>query len=254
VQTHGKSTGKLTEGAWSGGTAARLRSRELSACAIVVLCTSCALEPVPDWETFYAHQPRSILIVPVENETTEVEAPRFFMATIARPLVSRGYYVFPVEAASEILAGEGFTAGAELSRVPPQNFQKYFGADGVLFITIKTWDTAYLILASTVTVGLEYVLVDTRSGTTIWSGASTAERRSGAGAGGSGLGILIAAAMDAALTAALTDYMPLAREANEMALQRLPPGAYHKDYLATRKHLIAEWEDYKRKKEAQDKG
>ena len=250
MQTRGKST----EGVRSGGVAARLRARESCACAIVVLCTSCALEPVPDWEAFYAHQPRSILIVPVENETTEVEAPRFFMATIARPLVSRGYYVFPVEASCEILASEGFTSGAELSRVPPQNFQKYFGTDGVLFVTIKAWDTVYLVLASTVTVTLEYVLVDTRSGATIWSGTWTAEESSGGGAGGSGLGILIAAAVDAALTAALADYVPLARQANAMALQNLPPGAYHPEYLGTRRRLIAQWEDYRRKKEAQEKG
>jgi len=216
------------------------------------LLTSCALKPVPDWETFYARQPRSILVVPAENETTEVEAPRFFMATIARPLIARGYYVYPVEATSEILASEGFTAGAELTQVPPERFLKYFGADGVLFVTIKTWDTVYAVLSSAVTVTLQYQLVDTHSGETVWSGIWTAQKRSGGGYGGDPIGALVAMAVDAALTAALTDYMPLARQASASAAQSLAPGVYHPQYEATKNRLIGEWKEYKKRKAEED--
>ena len=221
---------------------------------VLLLSASCALDPVPDWESFYAHQPRSVLVVPVENETTEAEAPRFFTATIARPLIARGYYVFPVEATSEILASEGFTSGAELARIAPGKFRQYLGADGVLFVTIKSWDTTYAILSSTVRVTLEYLLIDTRSGAEVWSGTWTAERRSGGAFSGNIIGDLVASAIDAALTAALTDYVPLAREANYMALQSLPPGAYHRDYAATKDRLVGEWREYQAEKAAEEGG
>ncbi len=217
-----------------------------SAVVLVLLATSCALAPVDDWETFYARQPRSILVLPVENESTEVEAPRFFMATIARPIIQRGYYVLPVEPSAEILASEGFTAGAELQQVAPEKFRQYFGADGILFVTIRAWDTAYFILSSTVTVTLEYLLIDTRSGEEVWSGTATASRQSGGHSTGNIFADLIAMTIDAAMTAAITDYVPLAREANQFVFQRLPPGAYHPAYESTKQRLINEWREYRK--------
>jgi hypothetical protein len=227
------------------------RTLRFLAAALPLLCISCAQREVPDWDAFYRNQPKSILVLPVENETTAVEAPRFFMATIARPLIARGYYVFPVEATSEILASEGLTAGAELSNVSPAQFYKYFGAEGILRVTITRWDTTYLLLASTVSVALRYELLDARSGATVWSGTCVAERRSGGGGTGNIIGDLIASAVDAAMTAALTDYVPLAREANWNALAGLTPGEYHPDYLAVKNEHLEEWREYQASKQAQ---
>lgn len=242
----------------SAFAAPAMRARPVTLAALAALAVSlasCGLQEVPDWETFYERQPRTILVAPVVNETTEVEAPRFFMATIAKPLVARGYYVFPVEGTAEILESEGFTAGEELLQVRPSSFGKYFGADGVLFVSLKTWDTSYLIFWSSVAVTLQYRLVDTRSGETVWEAAQTAERSS-SGPYGSGLGDLIVMAVDAALTAATTDYVPLARQANESAIASLVPGPYHPEYQATKDRLVGAWRDYRealeRKKAEQD--
>lgn len=207
---------------------------------------------MPDWETFYRRQPRSVVILPVENETTNVEAPRFFMATVARPLIDRGYYVFPVEATSEILASEGLTDGAELRNVTPERFHRYFGTEGVLFVTLKKWDTVYLFLQSSVIVTLEYTLLDTRSGEVAWSTTSTAQRQSGGVGSGNVIADLIAMAVDAALTAALTDYISLARQANSTAFQALVPGAYHAAYEPTRERLLSDWRVYQERKKAQE--
>jgi hypothetical protein len=38
----------------------------------------------------------ALVVVPVENESTEVTAPTGFMTTITVPLAERGYYAFPV--------------------------------------------------------------------------------------------------------------------------------------------------------------
>lgn len=217
-------------------------------CAFALLGTSCALREVPDWDSFYARQPRSILVLPAENETTEAEAPRFLMSTVAKPLIARGYYVFPVEATSEILASEGFTDGAELFQVAPERFNRYLGADGILLVTIKSWDTVYAVLASRVTVAIEYILLDARTGTRLWSNTCVAERRSGGASSGNILADLVAAAINAALTAALTDYIPLAREANFRAFQALPPGVYHPDHESAKGRLLAEWRAYKEKR------
>lgn len=228
---------------------ARLARTAFGALLLATFAGACAPREVPDWESFYAKQPRSILVLPVENETTEVEAPRFFVATIAKPLIERGYYVFPVEATSEILAREGFTAGAQLEEVSPRRLGELFGADGILYVTVHTWDTTYLVFASSVVVTIGYRLVDARSGEAIWSTVATAERRSGA-SGSDPISLAISAAVDAALTAALTDYVPLAREANAAALRSLVPGPYSPDYQTTRERLLREWREYARAKRA----
>jgi hypothetical protein len=215
------------------------------------LSASCGLQEVPDWETFYSHQPKSILIVPVENETTAAEAPRFFMATVASVLIARGYYVFPVEPTADILASEGFTAGAELESVPPEKLRKFFGADGILYVTIKKWDTSYAVLASAVTVTIQFRLLDTRSGAVVWGGTWTAQRQSGAG-GGHPLAALVVMAIDAAMTAALTDYVPLAREANTRAFQTLVPGEYHPEYSSLKERNLSDWHGYQEAKRAEE--
>jgi hypothetical protein len=152
-----------------------------------------------------------------------------------------------VEATTEILAGEGLLSGAELAAVSPASFGKFFGTDAVLEVTIKSWDTSYALIASSVTVGLEYRMIDTRSGEVFWEAAHVAERRSSA-SGSDPISWLVTAAIDAALTAAFTDYVPLAREANARAVAQLLPGPYDPEYEATKTRLVGEWRDYQRRK------
>ena len=56
------------------------------------------------------------------------------------------------------------------------------------------------------------------------------------------------------MTAALTDYVPLAREANQFAFQRLPPGVYHSQYEPTKKRLIGTWQAYQKELAAREGG
>ena len=48
------------------------------------------------YEKWAAADPRSILIVPVVNNTVDVDAAAYFLSTIPIPVAERGYYVFPV--------------------------------------------------------------------------------------------------------------------------------------------------------------
>lgn len=198
--------------------------------ALLLLAASCATEQaVKDYETFYRLEPYTVVVLPVKNLTSDAEAPRYFLSTITYPLANRGYYVLPVEATADILASEGLGEGGALAEVDPTKFQQYFGADAVLYITLKTWETTYLVFASSVTVAMDYKLVSTKTGEVLWETASEQTVRSGGGGGG-GLGSLIAMAIDAAVTAAATDYVPLAAQANQTAIVSLPPGPYHEEY------------------------
>jgi hypothetical protein len=181
-----------------------------------------------DLGAFYAHQPRSILVVPVVNDTTEISASPVFVPTITKPLAERGYYVFPVYLTDLVLRDFGLAEAGHIHLLATQRLYDLFGADAALFITIKDWSSKYLVLASTVAVEMDYELKDTRTGMTLWQSNQKVVQSSGGAAGG-----LIGMAIAAAINAMATDYQPLARQANNQAFippKGLPAGPYHLEY------------------------
>ena len=200
----------------------------LVALVLLLFLNACAAtKPKPDYSKFFEHHPRSIVIVPPLNKTTAVDAPTLFTTTVTRAFAERGYYVFPVFLTRDILNDMGLSDEGVLVQLQPQRFKETFGADAVLFVTIKQWVTTYVLLASSVTVEANYKLVDTDSGEVIWETSQLAVQQSG----GSGLAEMV---VRAALTALVTDYRPLARQANSMVVSKrregLPAGPYVTDY------------------------
>lgn len=194
---------------------------------VIGLLSGCAVQPKkPDLSAFYAHKPRSILVVPVLNESPEISAPSVFISTITKPLAERGYYVFPVYLTDLILRNFGLTEAGHIHQLPTQRLFELFGADAVLFVTIKDWSSKYLVLASSVVVAMEYVLKDTKTGTVLWKSQQQVVHSSGGND-------LISMAVSAAINAMITDYLPLARQANNKVFlpsSGLPAGPYHPEY------------------------
>jgi hypothetical protein len=202
-----------------------IRSILIGGGLLYLLC-GCAVLEKRDLSAFYAHKPRSIVVVPVENESTEVTAPTVFITTITVPLAERGYYVFPVYLTELLLRDLGLPEAGLIHQLPSQRFFEVFGADAVLLVTIKDWSTKYLLLVSSVVVDIEYVLKDTRTGTVLWGSKQHVAHNSEGSS-------LVEMAVQAAVNALLTDYLPLARQANTQVFlppRGLPAGPYHPDY------------------------
>lgn len=179
-----------------------------------------------DLSVFYAHRPRSIVVVPVVNESTEISAPTVFMSTITTPLAERGYYVFPVYLTNILLQDLGLTEAGHVHLLPPQRFLDLFGADAVLLITIKDWSTKYLVVQSSVVVDMSYVLKDTRTGLVLWESRQPIVYSSG---GGDAITMVVSAAVNALMT----DYRPLAQQANARVFlppNGIPAGPYHPEF------------------------
>jgi hypothetical protein len=207
-----------------------------------LLVCSCQSAPpaAEDWTPFYEHQPTSILVLPVINETSAADAPIAFSSTITHPLIDRGYYVFPVQPTLAILEANGIYEGGQLESVEPQKFFEILGADALLYVTLHTWDTNFAVFASSVEVALSYRMVDARTGEVIWENAERQVMSSNPNSGGGDpLASLIAAVIESAITAATTDYAPLARAANTQALAVLPPGPLRKDHDKVKEQLLA---------------
>jgi hypothetical protein len=209
-----------------------VRSRSTVALFVLFALAGCAAKK--DYSAYFAHEPRSILVVPALNETTAVDAQPLYMTTVSRPLAERGFYVFPVYLTELLLRDMGLPEPGLVHQLPLGRFRELFGADAVLFVTIKDWSNKYVLLQSSTVVTASFVLRDTRTGTVLWESTQSAARNSGDG-GGNLIGMLVAAAVTYAVNEMVdVDYRPLAQQANTQAFVMpgvgLPTGPYHPNF------------------------
>jgi hypothetical protein len=207
-----------------------LATRAALAAALAVLVAGCAGAPRKDLTALVAAQPRSILVVPVVNNSVDLNAPDYFLSTVPIPLAERGYYVFPVNLVKRLLEDDGLADAGLVHKADTARLAALFGADSVLYISIQRWDAKWILVSTSVTVEFTYVLKDAKTGATLWEDQRAMTYSSDSGGGG-----LIGALVNAAVTKASPNYMPLARQANAQALAwpgpGFPAGPYRPDYL-----------------------
>lgn len=197
----------------------------------MALLAGCVTQPVKkDMSAFEAAAPRSILVVPVVNKSLDVDAPNYVLATLPQPIANKGYYVFPVNTTKFVLEQEGFYEGERIHEQPPQTLAQLFGADAVLYVTINRWDAQFALLTTTVTVDFDYRMVS-KDGTEIWSEKKQLRYQpQNQNSGGSPLVSLISAVVNAAVTRAAPNFIPLTQQANQQAFilgpNALPDGPY----------------------------
>lgn len=175
------------------------------------------------YEANNAHQ--TILVTPIINESTSSEATEYFNSTIAEPFNNKGYYILPVPITDDIFKNAGIIDGKELKGMPLAQYRDKFGADLVLFITIKKWDTHYYVVGGNVEVALEYALVSTITSQIVWSDQNDLVVDTSSSSGN-----LIVDLIATAITTAATDYIPIAKQVNGITTQTLPVGKYHPRY------------------------
>ena len=76
-------------------------------------CATATVKPF-DYSAYLAHMPRSILVLPPTNESTEVMAPYIYLSTVTRPLAEQGYYVFPVAVIDSMMKENGLSSPEEM--------------------------------------------------------------------------------------------------------------------------------------------
>ena len=204
--------------------------KKLLTVLVCLMCAACATPSVDqDLSAFRAASPRSILVVPVVNKSLDVDAANYLLTTMSVPIAERGYYVFPVNTVKTVLEQEGFYEPERIQQESPATLCKFFDADAVLFVTINRWDAQYAVLATVVTVNLAYRMYD-RSGVQIWGAQKQLQYSPQSQSTGSPLADLIVMAVNAAVTRAAPNYMPLARQANQAVFAiestALPVGPY----------------------------
>lgn len=199
---------------------------------LLVAAGGCAVAPKKDLTKFEAARPRSILVVPVVNNSVDLTAGDYFLTTVPVPLAERGYYVFPVNLVKRLLEDDGLADASMVHAAPTDRLGTLFGADAVLYVVVEKWEAKWILLSTQVTVEVAYTMKDVKTGTVIWEDREARTYASDSGGGG-----LIGAIVSAAVAKAAPNYMPLAQQANATALaypgQGFPDGPYRIEYLRT---------------------
>ncbi len=188
-----------------------MKRRFVCVMAVLMLAVGCA-KPT-DYSAYLAHMPRSVLVLPPLNNSAEVMASNGFLSTVTTPLAEQGYYVFPMAIVDQMMKDNGMPTPGEMHQVPLHKLGEVFGADAVLYITIKEWGQQYIVIQSKVEVTVAYRLVDVKTGRQLWEFEQTVANARG--------GIhpqdLIATAIHAGVSAVADKARDLAAQANAIA-------------------------------------
>jgi hypothetical protein len=177
---------------------------------VTVLLTGC-VEPY-DYTNFHAHPPRSVLVLPPINESTDTRGTYGYLSTVTRPIAEMGYYVYPVAVVDQYMKANGLPTAGEMQGVSLNKIGEVFGADAVLYITLKQYGSKYQIVNSTVMVNAEGKLVDVKTGLTIWEGTANVQQSSGGS--GNGIADLIAAVVSQVVNSSTDHAHVISSQAN----------------------------------------
>ncbi|MBS3952012.1 MAG: DUF799 family lipoprotein [Methylomicrobium sp.] len=198
---------------------------------LLAFLTACPSKLPFDYSAFYNHRPRSILVLPPLNLTTDVNAPYSYLSTISNPLAECGYYVFPVAVIDAYMKENGLPSSEEMHAVSLEKIKDIIGADAVLYVTIEEWGQKYIVLQSITTIKTSARLVDTASGEVIWHGTQSISQGSG---GGHPLVMLINAVV-VQIVDSMTDFThDLSRVANQDMINNPNEGFLAGPYLVSK--------------------
>ena len=212
---------------------------------LAILCciaTSCGLLDSVTRESqyakMYAEKPVTLLVMPPINNSANVETKEFLYTSISRPLVEAGYYVISPLLAMDVLKAESAYDAERFFDAPLSAFQKFFGADAVVFSVIDTWTKKGLGIETKI----RYVVKSAHTNEILFDRSCDLylDLSLKSNSGGA-LGALIDLAASAINTAA-TDHIVAARKANYYILRDIPRGKYSPEYMQD-KQTIAEQKD-----------
>ncbi|ALZ75768.1 hypothetical protein ATY27_08315 [Rheinheimera sp. F8] len=187
---------------------------------LTLILAGCATTKAPmDYSAFKQSNPKSILVLPPTNQTSEVIAPYGVLANVTVPLAEAGYYVFPVALVNETFKNNGLTVAEDIHAVAPKKLNEIFGADAVLYIDIEEYGTSYAVLSSDTVVVVKARLTDSKTNVTLWEGKASASSSEQNNNGGGGIvGMLVEAAVTQIMETALDTGFDIAAIASNRLL------------------------------------
>ena len=104
----------------------------LAAALLASTLAGCATTKPYDYTNYRAYPPRSILVLPPVNESTDVRGTYGYLSTMTRPLAELGYYVYPVVLIDQFFKEQGMPMPGDMAQAPLGKIREIVGAIGCL--------------------------------------------------------------------------------------------------------------------------
>jgi hypothetical protein len=140
----------------------------LGAAALLGSCATVHRRHVPVY--FDARNPiKRVAVLPIKNDTTDVDAPELIRKKMIQALEDRSYVVKAVKETDEILRDQmGITLGGQLDLTTPQKLGELLGVEGVLYGTLMDFDETTTGVVGVRKVRAKFRLINAASGQVVW--------------------------------------------------------------------------------------
>lgn len=151
-----------------------------------------------NYDKFRAAKPRSILVLPPKNHSTDIRGTYSFLSTVTMPIAERGYYIFPVAVVDQMMKDNGLPSADEMHQVSLKKIKEIINPDAVLYITLEQYGQKFVVVESQTVVTASGKLVSAINGDVLWEGKIEKVISSNNGGGGLG-GLLVGAIVSQAV-------------------------------------------------------
>lgn len=209
-----------------------------------VLFASCSMtQQITRGEQYakmYEEKPITFLVMPPINNSTNVEAKDLLYTSISYPLIESGYYVLSPMLTMEILKKESAYDAEMFVNSSLSMFQKYFGADAVVFSEINSWTKKGFGIET----DIHFIIKSAHTNEILFERSCDLYLDLSTQSSGGGLFGAAAALLSSAVNTAITQHIQAARMANRYIIRDIPRGKYSPEYMSDHQ-TIAEEKDVK---------
>lgn len=132
---------------------------------IFLLLTACAAPLTEVVQDFKSLRPTRIAVLPVKNETADMDAPIVFRILAQAELADKGYALVDFSQIDQALREKGIEEAGQIEALTPQEIGASVGADGLLYATVSSYGRQAAVHLK---LDGNFTLVDSKTGQKLW--------------------------------------------------------------------------------------
>jgi hypothetical protein len=195
----------------------------LAVVAVALLGQGCATGRVP-WHYYFQRSPIRVVIMPSENKTEHPDAPVIFNKACEDALKKKGFEVISADQVVTYAASRGLLLG-DVAKLKASEIGGDLKADLVLFSSISTWESKYVVVNTQARVAGVSRLLEASTDALVWHYAWNLQQDSSNNNNNGVIGLLVNAAVAAVANSAFDACARLGAQAGAVTVTSIPqPG------------------------------